>query len=75
MRNLRGNNESIIAYKGLSRRTYTLFPIGRQRNVGGASVTAIEGPLRLAMADDEDTGGCHCCRREGNLIGGIFGQV
>ena len=53
------NNQPIIPYQRSPRRDNPLLAIGSQWNIGCACVSSIERPFRLAVADDEDSWGCH----------------
>lgn len=57
MSKILGHNQPVGAHHGLTRRHDTLLAVGRQRYVRRAGVAAVEGPFRLAVADDEDAGG------------------
>jgi hypothetical protein len=50
---LLGHEESIVADERAACGTDSLLAIGRERDVRGACVAAVEGPFRLAVADDE----------------------
>lgn len=56
MGDLLGNNQPVVADQRLARRAHAALPGGRQRYVGARRVPAVEGPLRLAVADEEDAG-------------------
>lgn len=57
--NLLGSNKSVMANKSLSRSLDTLLTVGGEWNVGTAGMPTVEGPFRLAVADDEDAGCGH----------------
>lgn len=59
MSKILGHNQPVGAHHGLTRRHDTLLAVGCQRYIRGAGVAAVEGPFRLAVADDEDAGS-HC---------------
>lgn len=61
MRNLRRNNQTIVTDQCFARSSDAGFTVLREWDVGGARVSAIEGPFGFAVADDESSGGCHCC--------------
>jgi len=59
MRQLLGDNKPVIAHKSSPRSADAGFPFGGEGKLSGAGVTAIEGPLGLAVADYEDARGGH----------------
>ncbi len=59
MSQLAGGNQAVIADEGFPRGQHALLAVGGQGNVGRAGVAAVERPLSLAVADDEDAGGRH----------------
>lgn len=61
MSQLPGNNQAVIADHGLARGPDAPLAVGGQGDVADAGVASVEGPLRLAVADDEDAGGRHRC--------------
>ena len=56
---LLGDNQPIVADEGAARGAHAVLAVGGQRDVGVRGVAAVEGPLRLAVADDEDAR-CWC---------------
>jgi len=54
---LLGDNEPVVADEGLAGGADALLAVGGEGDVGAARVLAAEGPLRLAVADDEDARG------------------
>jgi hypothetical protein len=54
-----GYDQAIIPNQCSTCSSHTLFTIGRQWYVGGAGVFAREGPLGLAVSNDETTRGSH----------------
>ena len=60
MSQLTRHDQPVRSHQSLSRRPDASLSVGRQRELGGAGVSAVEGPLRLAMADDE---GSRCSHR------------
>lgn len=56
MRKLLRHDQAIVTNEGPSRRLDTLLAVFRQRDVGSTCMSAIQRPLRLAVADDEDSG-------------------
>ena len=54
-----GHDQAIRAHEGLARGLDSLLAVCRERDVGAARVAAVERPLRLAMAHDEDARGRH----------------
>ena len=60
MNQLLGNNEAVVANHGPSRGPHSLLAIGGQRDIGDSRMASVERPFGLAVADDENAGGCHC---------------
>lgn len=56
VRDLLGHDQPVVPDQRLARRPHAVLPVERQRNVGPRRVPPVEGPLRLAVADDEDAG-------------------
>ena len=63
------NDEAIGAYECLAGGADALLAVRCEWDVRDAGVTAIEGPFRLAMADDEDSWSCHLGRRSRSVPG------
>lgn len=59
MSQLLGYNQSVLADKRLARGTDSFLASGRQGDITGAGMTAVEGPLGLTVADDENAGCSH----------------
>lgn len=57
-----GCDQPIVPDERFPRRLYPLFSIGCQGDVCNARVPAVEGPFRLAVADDEAAWSCHLPR-------------
>lgn len=55
------HNQPIITHHRPSCDDDALLAIGRQWDIGPARVPTVEGPFRLAMADDEDPRCRHVC--------------
>jgi len=53
------HDQPIVSDQRCPRRSYPFLPVGCQRQFGSACMSTVEGPLRLAMADDKGAGGCH----------------
>lgn len=49
-----GHDEAVVADEGFACGFYALFAVGRQWDVAGACVAAVEGPFGFAVADYED---------------------
>jgi hypothetical protein len=66
MRQSLRRNQSVIPNESFPRCLDALFAVLCEGDVGGASVTAVERPLRLTVTDDETARGGHRCdlRRE-----------
>ena len=56
---LLGDNQPIVADEGAACGAHAVLAVGGQGDVGVRGVAAVEGPLRLAVADDEDAR-CWC---------------
>ena len=56
---LSGHDQSVVPDERLARGSDSLFTIRRQRYVGRACVSSGEGPLCLAVPDDEAAWGRH----------------
>lgn len=71
MRQLLGHDQPVIPDHGPARGPDALLAIGRQWQLRDARVPAVERPLRLAVADDEDPGCGHgdCRVADGNRSG------
>ena len=54
-----GNDEAVGADEGFTGGADAFFAVGGERDVGCAGVAAVKGPFCFAVADDEDSGGCH----------------
>jgi hypothetical protein len=50
---LLGDNEAVVTNEGAAGGTHALLAVGGEGDVGGTGVAAVEGPLGLAMAEDE----------------------
>lgn len=59
---LLGNNKPVVAHKSFPRSADAGFTTGGEGKLGGAGVTAIEGPFRLAVTNYEDARGRHRLR-------------
>lgn len=59
MRQLPRHDQPVVPDEGLPRRQDALLAVGRQRELRRAGMSAVQGPFGLAVADDEDAGGCH----------------
>lgn len=55
-----GNNQAVVADQRLARCPDPLLAVGRQGNVGGARVAAVERPFGFPVADDKDSWSRHC---------------
>jgi hypothetical protein len=53
------HNQAISPDQGFPSGHHSLLAIGSQRDVRSTGVFPREGPLRLAMSDNEETRGCH----------------
>lgn len=56
VRKIARHDQSIVAYKSLSRCSNTLLAVLGQWNIRYAGMAAIERPLRLTVTDNEDSG-------------------
>ena len=56
------HNEPVVADEGAARGADALLAVGGERDVAAAGVAAVEGPFRLAVADDEAAWGRHVDR-------------
>lgn len=54
VRQVPGDNQSVIAYERLARCSYALLAIGCEWYVCSSCVAAVERPFCFAVADDED---------------------
>lgn len=61
MSQLSGHNQSILADKSLACGPNPPLTSSRKRDVAGAGVAAVQGPLCLAVADEENAGCGHGC--------------
>lgn len=61
---LPGNNQPVPANHRPTSRLDASLTIGRQGNITDASVSAVERPLGLAVADNEDAGRGHSGKRD-----------
>jgi hypothetical protein len=59
MRKLLRNDQSIVSDQCSARGSHSLLPIECQGDIGGARMLAREGPLGLAVSDDETARGGH----------------
>ena len=59
MRDLGRHDQPVVADERLARRADAPLAVGGQRQVRDARVPAVERPLGLAVADDEDAGDRH----------------
>jgi len=59
MSQLLRHNQSIVADQSLARGTNSPLASGCKRDVTGAGVAAVQGPLGLTVADDENAGSGH----------------
>jgi len=57
------HDQPVVPDEGAARRRDALLAVGRERDVGVARVLAVERPLRLAVADDEDAWAGHAAWR------------
>lgn len=67
---LLGHNEPVAADESVAGGLDALLAFGRERDVRDAGMPAIERPLRLAVAGDEDAGGRH----NGDFVSTARGQ-
>ncbi len=63
------HNQAIVANEGFAGSPDTPLAILCERDVGPASVSAVQRPLRLAMAGDEDSGRCHSLYSTSSPVG------
>lgn len=56
---LLGHDQAIVSHQGSTRGPDPLLAVGGQWDVGGAGMSAGEGPLGLAVSDDEAAGSRH----------------
>lgn len=59
MSKLPGHDQPVIADEGLACGLDPLLTIGCKRDVSGARVPPVQGPLSFAVADDKDAWGGH----------------
>lgn len=57
------DNQPVVSHESSAGGFDALLAVGRQRDVGGAGVPAVERPLGLSVTDDEDAGR-HCERTQ-----------
>ena len=60
MREVSGDNQSVVADQCFASCAYPLFAIGSEGKLRGSGVTAVEGPFGLAVADYEYSWVWHC---------------
>ena len=53
------HNKTVFADEGAAGCADASLAVGCERDIGYTSVTAVERPFGLAVADDEYSGSCH----------------
>ena len=64
MRDLPRDYQTVITDQSFARSYDSFLAVGRQGELRAAGVAAVERPFRLAVADDEDSGGRHDRKQE-----------
>jgi hypothetical protein len=59
VRQLPRDNQTVVAHKSPACSNDSLLAISRQWNIAAACMSAVERPLSLSMADNEDAGSSH----------------